>query len=142
MKLLISGEGKRDLGECNNSQGQCSDSDFNRGPMAVWLGRFWGALLGCNLLDTPDAVTFVSKQVLAKLAKKSPIRMQQQRGKKQAVETGLYFSNAQQLGLMAKQLAADQGEAVMAVLFRDADGTNSAPAQMWQSKCGSPNGTA
>jgi hypothetical protein len=60
--------------------------------------------------------------------------MQPLRGKKQGVETGLYFSNAQQLGLMAKQMAADCAGPVMAVLFRDADGTRSAPGQMWQAK--------
>ena len=36
---------------------------------------------------------------------------------------------------MAQQLAADQADTVMAVLFRDADGTRrSAPGQLWQSK--------
>jgi hypothetical protein len=134
MRLLISGEGPRDLGTCNNAQGQCSDEAFNRGPMAVWLGRLWESLLSYNLLDTPEAVQFVSETDLAEQAKNSGKRMQPLRGKKQGAETGLYFSNAQQLGLMAKQLAADCAGPVMAVLFRDADGTRSAPGQMWQAK--------
>ncbi|PQA81930.1 hypothetical protein C5F52_18140 [Limnohabitans sp. TS-CS-82] len=134
MKLLISGEGPRDLGTCNNAQSQCSDEAFNRGPMAVWLGRLWESLLSYNLLDTPEAVQFVSKTALAEQAKNSDKRMQPLRSKKQGAETGLYFNNAQQLGLMAKQLAADYAGPVMAVLFRDADGTASAPGQMWQAK--------
>ncbi|MFO0108115.1 MAG: hypothetical protein ACK52H_12740 [Burkholderiales bacterium] len=134
MKLLISGEGPRDLGTCNNAQGQCSDEAFNRGPMAVWLARLWESLLSYNLLDTPEAVQYVSETTLAAQAKNSGKRMQPLRGKKQGVETGLYFSNAQQLGLMAKQMAADCAGPVMAVLFRDADGTRSAPGQMWQAK--------
>jgi hypothetical protein len=46
----------------------------------------------------------------------------------------LYFSNAQQLALMAQELASDHEVPVMAVLFRDADGTRSALGQMWQTK--------
>ena len=134
MKLLISGEGPSDLGICNNAQGQCADADFNRGPMAVWLSRLWEALVHYNLLDTPDAVRYVSETALATQSKQSGQRMQRLRGKKQGAETGLYFSNAQHLGLMAKQLTADHAVPVMAVLFRDADGTRSAPGQMWQAK--------
>lgn len=134
MKLLISGEGPSDLGACNNAQGQCSDGDFNRGPMAVWLARLWVARLDCNLLDTPEAVVYVTEKALSQKAKESGARMQRQRGKKQAAETGLYFSNAQQLGLIAQQLAGDHADTVMAVLFRDADGTRSAKGQLWQSK--------
>jgi hypothetical protein len=134
MKLLISGEGPSDLGACNNAQGQCSDGDFNRGPMTVWLARLWAAMLDYNLLDMPEAVVYVPEKALAQKAKESGSHMQRLRGKKQAVETGLYFSNAQQLGLMAQQLAEDHSVTVMAVLFRDADGTRSAPGQMWQTK--------
>ncbi len=134
MKLLISGEGPSDMGACNNAQGQCTGDDFNRGPMAVWLARLWEALLNYNLFDVPEAVVYVSENALAAKAKSSGRRMQSLRGRKQAAETGLYFTNAQQLGLMAKQVAADHAAPVMAVLFRDADGTRSAPGQMWQAK--------
>jgi len=134
MKLLISGEGPRDLGACNKAQDQCTDGDFDSGPMAIWLARLWESLAGYNLLDTPEAVRYVSEHRLAQMAKESGKRIQRLRGMKQAAETGLYFNNAKYLGLMAKQLADDHDTAVMAVLFRDADGTRSAPRQMWQSK--------
>lgn len=134
MKLLISGEGPSDLGTCNNEQGQCCDGDFNRGPMAVWLASLWESLINYNLLDMPEAVVYVSENALAQKAKNSPQRMKRLRGKKQEAETGLFFSNAQQLGLMAQQLAASNETQVMAVLFRDADGTRIAPGQMWQTK--------
>lgn len=134
MKLLISGEGPSDLGACNNAQGQCGDGDFNRGPMAVWLVRLWESLLNYKLLDTPGAVVYVSERTLAQKGKHAPQRMKRQRGKKQEAETGLFFSNAQHLGLMAQQLAADCKTPVMAVLFRDADGTRSAPGKIWQTK--------
>lgn len=134
MKLLISGEGPSDLGTCNNAQGQCCDGDFNRGPMAVWLARLWESLLNYNLMDIPESVVYVSEHTLAQKAKESPQRMKRQRGKKQEAETGLFFSNAQQLGLMARQVAVDNETSVMAVLFRDTDGTRSAPGQMWKTK--------
>jgi hypothetical protein len=102
--------------------------------MTVWLIRLWETLLDYNLLDTPEAVVYVSKKALDQKTKGSGKPMQNQRGKKQAVETGLYFSNAKHLGLIARQLAADHADSVMAVLFHDADGTRSAPGQMWQSK--------
>lgn len=134
MKLLISGEGKRDLGECNNSQHQCSDGDFNPGPMAVWLARIWEALVHYNLLDTPEAVLYVSVTALAEKAKHSGKRMQSLRGTKQVVETGEFFNNAKHLGLIAKQLASDHAVPVMAVLFHDTDNKRSAPGQLWQTK--------
>ena len=102
--------------------------------MAVWLARLWEGLLCYNLLDTPEAVVYMSEHALAQKAKQSPERMKRQRGKKQEAETGLFFSNARQLGLMAQQLATSNQTPVMAVLFRDTDGTRSAPGQMWQTK--------
>jgi hypothetical protein len=40
-------------------KGQCSDGDFNRGPMAVWLARLWAAKLDYNVLDTPRGGGFM-----------------------------------------------------------------------------------
>ena len=134
MKLLISGEGPTDLGSCNNAQGQCIDDDFDRGPMAVWLARLWEDLINYNLLDIPEAMVYVSKKFLVQKAKVSSKRMMRLPGKKHEAETGEFFSNAQQLGLIALQLAADHKTPVMAVLFRDVDGTRSSPGQIWQAK--------
>ena len=134
MKLLLSGEGPSDLGVCNNAQGQCSDGDFSAGPMAIWLQRLWEQLLGYDLSAIPEAVVFVNKKLLSQEAKRSPGRMQPLRGKHKEAETGLYYSNSMQLGLKAKELQTKEGAPVMAVLFRDADGTRSAPGQLWQTK--------
>lgn len=133
MKLLISGEGHSDIGACNNAQGECLDSAFEPGPMAIWLNRLWQAVLGYNLLATPGAVTFISESALDLAAKNSRGRMQASRGKKQQVETRLYFNNAKQLGLRAKAMFFEFGTPVVAVLFRDTDGTRSTPG-MWRPK--------
>jgi len=138
MRLLISGEGPSDIGTCNNAQGVCTDAAFSPGPMAIWLKRLWEALLNYDLLAMPEAVWFISEKALAQAAKQavkqSGGRMQPLRGKRRQVETALYYTNAKHLGLMARQLAADHADSVMAVLFRDSDGTRSAPSQLWQAK--------
>lgn len=136
MKLLISGEGTSDLGACNNAQGQCSDEFFNPGPMAVWLTRLWEESFKYNLLYSPETLVFVSETALAQQTKQAVKgkRMQPLRGKDKPAETGVHFNNARQLGLMAKQLTEDAQTPVMAVFFRDTDGTRSAPGQLWQTK--------
>ncbi len=134
MKLLISGEGSSDIGTCNNAQGVCMDEMFSPGPMTIWLTRFLLEWAGYDLLAIPEAVVFVSEKTLAQDAKQSTGRMQALRGKGKQVETGLYFSNTRQLGLRAKVMSRDDDVPVMAVFFRDTDGTRSAPGQLWQAK--------
>lgn len=134
MRVLLSGEGPSDIGACNNAQGFCMDGAYAPGPMAIWLNRLLAALLGYDLLATPGAVMFVSENALARESKQSAGRMQALRGKNKQVETALYYSNAKQLGLMAKKLLLLGDTPLMAVLFRDADGTRSAPGQLWQAK--------
>lgn len=134
MRLLVSGEGPSDMGACNNAQGKCSDGDFSPGPMTIWLQRLWTALLNYDLLSIPEAVIFVSETALDQASKQGGGRMQRLRGKSKAAETGLHYGNAKQLGLMAKALETPDGPPLMAVLFRDTDGTRSAPGQLWQTK--------
>ena len=134
MRLLVSGEGPSDIGTCNNAQGVCLNGDFSPGPMTIWLLRLWEMCMGYDLLSVPDALLFVSEKALAQEAKQAGGRLQRLRGKSKAAETGLYFTNAMQLGLEAKKLEGIADSAVMAVLFRDTDGTCSAPGQLWNTK--------
>jgi hypothetical protein len=134
MKLLVSGEGPSDIGACNNAQGVCMDSAFLPGPMTIWLKRLLETLLQYDILTVPEAVVCVSEKALAVEAKLASGRMQRLRGKNKPPETSWYFSNAMQLGLMAKKLMGLDTGPLMAVLFRDADGTRSAPGQLWQTK--------
>lgn len=134
MRLLISGEGPTDIGTCNNAQGVCSDAAFSPGPMAIWLTRLWAALLHYDLLTITEAVVFVNESELTRETKSASGRMHVMRGKNKPAETGLFFNNARQLGLMAKRLLVSGDRPVMAVFFRDADGTRSAPNQQWRTK--------
>ena len=134
MRLIVSGEGPSDIGACSNAQGRCSDDDFSPGPMMIWLQRLWAALLNYELLTIPEAVIFVSETALNQASKQGGGRMQRFRGRSKAAETNMYYSNAKQLGLMAKALETPDGPPLMAVLLRDTDGTRSAPGQLWNTK--------
>lgn len=133
MKLLISGEGVSDVGTCNNAQGVCMDDTFSPGPMAIWLIRLLEPILHYDLFSVPEAVMYVSENVLNHDAKKSGGRMKRLRGKSKQPETSYFFSNAEQLGKRAKELSDVNNSPVVAVLFRDVDGTRGAPL-VWQTK--------
>jgi hypothetical protein len=134
MKLLLSGEGPSDLGACGNAQGRCDGADFRIGPMTVVLSQLAEAQLGYSLLGTPDSLHFISETALCAQAKARPVRLRPTRSKKQDVETGYYYGNASMLGQLAQALAAASDEPVLAVLFRDSDGTRSSAGSLWKSK--------
>lgn len=135
MQLLLSGEGPSDIGICYPAAATCSDGNFIPGPMA-WLVDYWieraqqydFSHIGSGL------VHFVSEKHLAAnkpMAGKKPGRLP---GKKRGRETAFYFFNARALAQHASALAADINDQVIAVLFRDADGTASAGRGVWQDK--------
>ncbi|WP_153070752.1 hypothetical protein [Pseudomonas syringae] len=55
-------------------------------------------------------------------------------GRKHGVDTGLFYLNARMLGEIALQLESELDDKVIAVLFRDSDGTNSSPRDIWERK--------
>lgn len=134
MKILLSGEGPTDLGACNNAQGRCDGADFKQGPMTKLLIQLLEPLLHYSLVDYPDSFAYVSEAALCEQTKATPARLQPTRGKKKGVETSYFYGNAMTLGRMAIELAADVGGSVLAVFFRDSDGTRSSHASLWQDK--------
>jgi hypothetical protein len=134
MKLLLSGEGPSDLGACGNALGRCDGADFRIGPMTVLLSQLAEPQLRYALLDTPDSLHFISETTLCEQAKARPVRLRPTRSKKQDVETAYYYGNAYMLGQLAQALAAASDEPVLAVLFRDNDGTRSSAGSLWKSK--------
>lgn len=130
MKLLLSGEGKTDIGYRTLS-GQ--ERKFQPGPMAWIVDKLLEDHLriGYSLLDTHaaggDCVRFVDETELKEKGKSGPIRLP---GIKYGKGTALFTRNAQVLGLLAKE----ESGPVIAVLFRDADGTRSASSAEWQEK--------
>lgn len=134
MRVLLSGEGPTDLGTCTNAIGVCEGSDFRIGPMTVLLSQMAAPRLGYELLDTPDSLHSISETALCARAKAMPSRLQAARSKKKDVETGYFYANAMALGSVAQQLEKETDEPVLAVLFRDNDGTRSSPGSLWADK--------
>lgn len=136
MKLLLSGEGPSDFGSCAYPLGECIGADFQHGPMT----RLLIALLehlnpwGYSLTDVPDSLHYVSKadlEVLTK-ARQNPRKMRL-RSKEAGAETRYFFDNAKSLGTRAMQLASELSDGVIAIFFRDVDGTHKHPGQ-WADK--------
>lgn len=122
MRFLASGEGPSDIGCCEQYD-PCSGEDFVPGPMA-WLadqvieGR-------CEISAISEGMMYALSKRALKKPYKDP-RAMRLRGRKRPAETGYFFSNARLLAQIAKRLEAEQGKTVVAILFRDADGTHSA----------------
>lgn len=136
MRLLLSGEGPTDLGHQKPSEG---GMEFVPGPMAWVVDKVLErhhtqySMLDVHLAGG-DCVTHVRETELAAMGKQgSPLFP----GVKFGKGTAFFTRNAQVLGLWANQVAAEEGQPVLAVLFRDGDGVRATPAGEWQSKVGS-----
>jgi len=129
MYLLLSGEGSTDIGRCNAAVSRCEAGAFVPGPMAVVVNQLLELAQGYEFsyLEN-DSVEFVSEKYLAdgaadlKALKKSPSLA----GKKKPKETLYFYRNARVLARRAKEKMEVLNDSVIAVLFRDADGTASA----------------
>jgi len=135
MYLLLSGEGASDIGACITQASPCEGNDFRPGPMSWIVDQLVESALGYDFSHLGcEAAGFVSESVLATisppLARKSPSL----RGKKRPAETQYYFKNARALAMIAHEHGTNTGEKVVAVLFRDADGTASAGRGDWANK--------
>ncbi|TVQ94621.1 MAG: hypothetical protein EA400_01145, partial [Chromatiaceae bacterium] len=123
MRVLVSGEGPTDIGGCERAD-PCAGEDFMPGPMA-WLAdqviedRLGFSPIGCGLVHC------LSETRLADAAKS--LRPPSLRGRRRAKETAFFFRTA-------REVAAAQDDEVIAILFRDADGTQSAARGDWQDK--------
>lgn len=132
MKVLLSGEGPTDIGVTRPTAG---GQQFVPGPMAWFVDRLLEPRLGYSILDMheggADCVRHVHETELAAGAKPgSPLLPGVRFGKGMA----FFTRNAQALGLMAKREAQATGQPVIAVLFRDGDGTRAVPKEQWRQK--------
>ena len=135
MHFLFSGEGPSDLGICTDDADECEGDRLNRGPMAMFVDRIVNARHGYFLLEA-GCYGFVSERLLSlravelKVARKAlglP-------GKKREKETRYFFNNARVLARIAKEKEAEKQDRVVAILFRDSDGTASAGRGLWEDK--------
>jgi len=124
--LVLSGEGNSDLGlfcQYNN--------EFIAGSMYYIIDKIIEQKYDISYYDYKDnMITFIPKIELIKIGKKLPPYT----GKKIQKGQALFLINAITLAKIAKKRAEELDEDVIAVLFRDSDGTNSTIKGMWEDK--------
>ncbi len=137
MYLLFSGEGPTDLGS-GRSGLEIHEHDagqFEPGPLAHLVDQIVEDSRGFSPLET-GLCGFVSETSLSRRkaglnpTKKSVILP----GVKRRKETGFFFNNARILARIAREKSSSLDGKVIAVLFRDADGTASASRGEWANK--------
>lgn len=136
MIVVLSGEGPTDLGQCSNAQDFCGDGDFQIGPLAVLLDQMLMSRLNYSLRSIPGGYRYVSEGALVERARarKNSSSKFSLVGKKRDRETGYFYINAWMLADIALQVEIECNDKVVAVLFRDCDGTRSSCAGLWASK--------
>ncbi|UFH50680.1 hypothetical protein [Pseudomonas sp. KNUC1026] len=133
MIILLSGEGPSDLGESKIAAAISQGEEIRFGPLSLLIDQIAEHALGYSPLQTwPQTYRYCCKQELVVRSKGR--RSVALPGKKRSVETGFYFINAWMLGEVANHLERAENDAVVAFLFRDADGTASSPASEAQRK--------
>ncbi len=133
MYFLFSGEGLTDCGTGDLSKRISERSQFHLGPMTMLVDQIVKreqeyspvASKDCGLL--PKAALVQAAKGL-RHAKKGVLLP----GGKRARETAYFYRAAQALARKAKTKAHSCKDDVVAVLFRDCDGSHSAPRGLWR----------
>lgn len=135
MYVLLSGEGPTDMGLCPDNINVCEGDRHLKGPMAIIVSKIAENRFGYSFIDTPY-YGFVSENEIKNKASmlkniKKPVRFPGHKNKK---ETHYFYQNARVMSLCAKEKEEELGDQVIAVLFRDSDGTASAGRGLWNDK--------
>ena len=127
MHLVLSGEGKTDIGLFSYENGE-----FIPAPMYYIIDKIIEKKLDYTIYDiTPSGITFIPKDELTKICKS----FKSFTGKKQGQETAYFYKNALGLSRIAKEKCEEKGDnEVIAVLFRDCDGTGTSSSTLWNDK--------
>jgi len=135
MFFLLSGEGVADIGVGDSNAAVCEGEGFLAGPMAIMVDQIVERCHDYSLLDI-GCCGYVSESQLTERAGELKAAKKAMRlpGKKQAKETRYFFNNARILARIAKEQEAERKDEVVAVLFRDSDGTASAGRGLWSEK--------
>lgn len=136
MYFLLSGEGVTDMGSCSNGAPVCHGEDYGFGPMTVFVAQIVESLHHYNFIDTGH-FGFVSESALKSRA--SELKTAKKNlglpGLKRSKETRFFFNNARVMARVAREQGEQLGDnEVVAVLFRDSDGTASAGRGLWETK--------
>ncbi|MGJ0514251.1 MAG: hypothetical protein ACR65O_00700 [Methylomicrobium sp.] len=136
MYVLFSGEGPSDLGQCKLGLDRCEAENFQTGPMSWVVDQLIENFQGFEFSHIESGcVGYVSESYLA-ANKAAPTQKARLPGKKKPPETQYYYENARALAIAAQRKSVEiNGDKVIAVLFRDSDGTASAGRGDWANKC-------
>ena len=138
MILLLSGEGPTDLGTSPTGV-SCWGRDFQPGPMVKLIEQLLEPCLGYSVFEiaTEDelVVHFLPEKSLGQLAREGRNRRALLlTGAETKTGTLFHRKQAFTFGHYAREVEADKGDSVLAVLFRDSDGTQRCPRTDWQDK--------
>ncbi len=135
MYFLFSGEGRTDLGICGNGGASCDGEAYLHGPMTVIVDQVVSRKMNFSLLETLH-YGFLSETELSRLSRRMKPARRSPRlpGKKRARETIYFHRNARAFARYAKRRQQELDDKVVAVLFRDSDGSASAGRGLWSDK--------
>jgi hypothetical protein len=134
--FLFSGEGPTDFGLGTGDAVVCEGESYMYGPMAVIVDQIVEAEWQYSLLESPH-FGFIRKRTLVeraselKNANRKSFRIP---GKKKPRETAYFYENSRMLALCATEKEVEVNDRVIAVLFRDSDGTAAAGRGLWKDK--------
>lgn len=135
MYLLFSGEGPTDMGLSNVASEVCEGEDFLPGPMAWFVDQWVERKQYISHIENGLCGFIPKPQLVAKAKSASSRKSFGLRGKKNSEhETRYYYNNARAMAQIAKAQAEQNGMGVVAVLFRDGDGTQSSGRGEWAEK--------
>ncbi|WP_177417922.1 hypothetical protein [endosymbiont of Lamellibrachia barhami] len=134
MWFLLSGEGPTDIGTCTMPVDYCELPEFRVGPMACIVDKLVQKQHEYSPIEY-RAIRFIPEQNLSRSGKSlRKNRAPSLPGRKKPKETQYFERNARALAVAAKELAEDKNDTVIAVLFRDSDGTRSQGRGEWEDK--------
>ena len=125
MFVIFSGEGPTDMGTFDGVNSQV-------GPMAKMAAQWIERKLGYSVIDS---ASFTLKEERDLTRKAKSIKPRSKRGKKSPAETKYYYKNARALAMIAlDEMTGRDDPAVIAILFRDADGNAEHRRGNWDEK--------
>jgi len=124
--LVLSGEGNSDLGLFSQYH-----NEFIAGSMYFIVDKIIEEKYDFSYYDVKDEmITFIPKVELTKFTRRLPPFT----GKKGLKGTAYFTNNAIALGKIAKEKSKELDDEVIAILFRDSDGTSSTITGLWEEK--------
>lgn len=131
MILVLSGEGPTDLGKVERT----SEGDvFKPGPMAWLVDQLLKVQLGYSLIEIHQSggncIHLLTETELAHRPRSRTFLP----GRRFSPGSVYFTRNAESLGHLARQLSTTENIPVIAILFRDSDGTRSSSRTAWQEK--------